>query len=202
MANIKLIEHYGDTGITLHLRVLRLSDSWLLDPVDGLFKAAPATPFSPMSEDGTRKGEYALSEGREEWEDGEYTFAVRRQTGEDPAYTDPVVGCGRFSIRDDREVVLDVNPSTRLPENDARLDNLDTAVSTRLASLDYEAPDNMGINAVREAVTLLRKHATNRMTEADNCDGTRTFTYFDDDGTTPVLAYSYRTAEKTREKAT
>lgn len=184
MANVKLIEHYGDTGLSLHLRLLRLSDYWLLDPGDGVFKTAPEMPFSPMPEDGTRKGEYALSESREEWEDGEYTFAVRRQAGEDPAYTDPVVGCGKFSIKDDREVVLDVNPSTRL------------------ASMEYEPPDNLGISVVREAVTILRKHATNRITEADNGDGTKTFTYFDDDGTTPVLTYSYRTAEKTREKAT
>ncbi|MBZ0220680.1 MAG: hypothetical protein K8I01_09650 [Candidatus Methylomirabilis sp.] len=186
----------------MRVRVLRLADGHLLDANDGTFKAAPSMPFSLMDEDGTRKGEYSLTENRQEWQDGEYTFAVRRQTGEAPAYTDPVVGFGEFSIKDDREVVLDVNPSTRLPENDARLDNLDAAVSTRLASVDYELPDNTGINAIRDAVTLLRKHATNRMTEADNGDGTKTFTYFDDDGITPVLTYSYRTAEKTREKAT
>lgn len=183
MANTKRLEHYGEAGQVLHSRVLRVSDSCILDPADGTFKAAPPTPFCPMPEHETRKGEYVLDEGREAWEDGRYTFAVRRQTGANPAYADPVVGSGEFYIKGDAEVVLDVNPSTRL------------------GAADYAEPDNGTIAAVNAAVTLLRKHATNRMTEADNGDGTKTFTYFDDDGTTPVLTYSYIAAEKTREKA-
>lgn len=202
MANAKRIEHYCETGLVLHARVLKLSDGHLLDADDGTFKASPSTPFSPMPEHDTRKGEYVLDESRVAWEDGKYTFAVRRQAGEAAAYDDPVVGCGGFSIKYDTEVVLDVNPSTRLRADDSRLENLDAAVSSRLASAEYAPPDNAALAAVHEAVTLLRKHATNRMTEADNGDGTKTFTYFDDDGTTPVLAYSYKTAERTREKAT
>ncbi len=202
MANAKRIEHYGETGLALHVRVLRLSDGHLLDADDGTFKASPIDPFSIMGEDGTRKGEYVLGESRAAWDDGRYSFSIRRQAGEAAAYDDPVVGCGGFSIKDDTEVVLDVKPSSRLQADDSRLENLDAAVSSRLASAEYAPPDNAALAAVHEAVTLLRKHATNRMTEADNGDGTKTFTYFDDDGTTPVLAYSYKTAEKTREKAT
>ena len=40
-------------------------------------------------------------------------------------------------------------PTNPLLSTDARLDNLDAAISTRLASSGYTAPDNVGITAIK-----------------------------------------------------
>ncbi len=64
-----------------------------------------------------------------------------------------------------------------------RLSLLDTAISSRLSSGSYTAPDNTSVD-------LLRKALTNRLEAAPGNPGT--LILFDDDGVTPLLTWATR----------
>lgn len=53
-----------------------------------------------------------------------------------------------------------------------------------------------------EDFAVFFKWLKNKMVRTDNLDGTITYVYYDDDGTTPLLTYVYTTATETRAKAT
>jgi len=131
MATKKLI-HTDTTGWTVYLICVRQSDGYLLDDSDGNFAAAPADPYVALTEHSTVKGRYAKDESRQVWTDGSYDLIFYRQLGGSPApSTDIVIGNGEMYVVDDAETVLDANPSTRL------------------AAVDYTAPDNASITAIQ-----------------------------------------------------
>lgn len=152
----------GETGLTVYCIARRESDGYRLNDADGAFASNPADPYLSLTEDTVIKGLYEVSEARTVWDDERYTFTFYSQAGGSPApVSDAVIGSGEMYVKDDTEVVLDVNPSTRLPANDARLDNLDAAVSSRLAAADYTAPYNAGIETLESASAFLVACITN-----------------------------------------
>jgi hypothetical protein len=65
-------------------------------------------------------------------------------------------------------------------------DNVDAAVSSRLAASSYTAPDNAGIAEARIDAAKARKALTNRAVVSGD---RRTVTIYDDDGTTPLFQF-------------
>lgn len=60
------------TGATVYTMVIRVSDGYFLNDADGSFAAAPADPYLSLTEHGTAKGYYTVSESRLTWTDGLY----------------------------------------------------------------------------------------------------------------------------------
>jgi len=102
----KITIDWSETGKTVYCIVRREADGYLLSDADGAFANAPADPFIALTEDGTIKGRYELSESRAVWSDGSYTVAIYKQAGGSPApASDTIIGSGQMSIVSDAEVV-------------------------------------------------------------------------------------------------
>ena len=86
MANVKKLGTTKIlTGATAYCIVRREVDGYLLDDADGLsFAAAPADPFLSLTEDGTIKGLYEVSESRAAWDQGWYKVFFYTQAGGSP----------------------------------------------------------------------------------------------------------------------
>ncbi len=89
MANVKKLGTVKiATGATVYCIIRREVDGYLLDDADGAFANAPADPFNEMTEDGTIKGLYEISESRTAWEPGWYTVYFYAQAGGSPVPVD------------------------------------------------------------------------------------------------------------------
>lgn len=192
MANTKtMIGPSPETALTSYVMVERRADGYLLDDDNGTFTNTPVDPHVPATEDATRKGMYQLDESRTVWNNGEYVFTFYKQTGGSPApVSDTIIGTGELWILSDAEVVVDDPANFK-----ADVSNLDVAVSTRLATAGYTAPDNA-------TLTLVSKWIQNRLVVADNGDGTKTVILYGDDSATPLKTWTHTTATGVRTKAT
>ena len=86
MSNVKILGTAKiATGVTVYCIVRREVDGYLLDDSDGSFGSGPADPYLSLTEDGTIKGLYEVSESRETWEPGWYTAFFYTQSGGSPA---------------------------------------------------------------------------------------------------------------------
>lgn len=192
MANTKtFILDWSETGQTVYFICVRAADSFRLDDGDGDFATSPADPYISWTEDSVLKGRYSLSESRVAWDNGLYTYAVYKQAGGSPApVSDTIIGTGELWILSDVEVVVDDPANFK-----ADVSNLDVAVSTRLATAGYTAPDNA-------TLTLVSKWVQNKLVVTDNGDGTKTVVLYDDDNVTPLKTWTHTTATGVRTKAT
>ncbi|HBG45849.1 MAG TPA: hypothetical protein DDW94_02560 [Deltaproteobacteria bacterium] len=181
---IKSIIHTGITGWTAYVIVIREVDGYILDGSDGSFAATPAVPYLFLSEHATVKGRYEMSESRQAWMDGRYTVAVYKQSGGSPSpASDTIIGSGEMVIKDDAEVVLDVNPSTRL------------------ATSGYTAPDNAGIATLLTYSVAMSKWKNNKLARTAVNGTVETWVLYDDDNVTPLLTWTHDTVAVTRNKA-
>jgi hypothetical protein len=108
MANTKLLIALAPTGKTVYIMVKQELTGHYLENTGGsagTFVASPSSPYVPMSEDGTIKQKYNLSESRSVWADGPYSGFVYQQLGGSPApTTDIVVTNGQIQILSDLPV--------------------------------------------------------------------------------------------------
>jgi len=68
-------------------------------------------------------------------------------------------------------VAVGAIPTNPLLTDDARLDNLDATIGSRLADADYTAPDNTGIAAAEAAALAAQSAAVDAETAAESVDG-------------------------------
>ena len=97
----KTIIIYGSTGVTYKCIIRRRSDGYLMDPTDGVFKAAASivgTTRLSLAEDANTPGYHVVTEARALWLDGLYDVAVY-----EGVYTDAVGGYD-MKVKDDAEV--------------------------------------------------------------------------------------------------
>ena len=96
---------WSETGKTVYCIIRREIDGYYLNDADGAFADAPADPYVALTEDGTIKGLYELSESRAAWNDGYYFWFTYRQTGVTrvPA-SDMLIYAYKMSILGDAEV--------------------------------------------------------------------------------------------------
>lgn len=107
MANVKVLGTSRiSTGQTVYCIVRRESDGYLLNDADGSFGAAPADPYLSLSEHGTIKGLYEVSESRAAWEPDRYMAYFYYQAGGSPApASDSLADEASFFVVGDRIVV-------------------------------------------------------------------------------------------------
>ena len=102
----KITLDWSETGKTTYCIIRREADGYYCNDANGTFANAPADPYISLTEDGTIKGRYELSESREVWNDGSYTIAIYKQAGGSPApASDTIIGSGEMSIVSDVEVI-------------------------------------------------------------------------------------------------
>lgn len=124
----RLIFDYPATGLITYGIIRREDDNYLMDDADGSFAVNPVDPYVAFSENGIIKGRYERDEARQIWADGVYTVVLYKQLGGSPTPSaDTLIGNGELVIKDDQETYRDV------------------MISSRLAAIDYTAPDNAGI---------------------------------------------------------
>lgn len=186
------------TGASPTIKIRSRATGYILDWSDDTFKAGGGSfPTSVMQEmDATNfQGYYRKIFTMTGWSDGWYVAATSYTPATYPA--DPKQnGSIEFKVQDG--LVVDDYNATNL---DMAVSAVNTNVLTRLPTASYTAPDNAGIASISTIVTLLRKHATNKMVEVDNGNRTKTFTVYDNDNTTAILAYTYNVDTLTRVKA-
>lgn len=86
MANVKKLSTAKIvTGSTVYCIIRREVDGYLLNDADGAFANAPADPYDELTEDGTIKGLFEISESRTAWEPGYYKVFFFKQSGGGPA---------------------------------------------------------------------------------------------------------------------
>lgn len=86
MANVKKLSTAKIvTGSTVYCIIRREVDGYYLNDADGAFANAPADPYDELTEDGTIKGLYEISESRTAWEPGWYKVFFYKQAGGSPA---------------------------------------------------------------------------------------------------------------------
>lgn len=103
-AATKHIFTLSTTAANVYAIVRRLSDDFLLDDADGVFKAGtPADPYISLTENGVEKGVYELSESRTVWTDNRYRVTFYKRSGGAPApATDaPPIGVVEYAISGD-----------------------------------------------------------------------------------------------------
>ena len=137
MANVKkLIAPWSETAITTYVIIRREADGYLLNDADGAFANAPADPYVSLTEHGTLKGIYELSESRTVWNDGRYTATVYKQAGGSPVpASDRVIGTADVYIASDLEVVVDASTSAVVSEvnaNETKIDAIKAKTDTIL----------------------------------------------------------------------
>lgn len=104
MAATKHFFTLSTTAANLYAIVRRLSDSFLLDDADGVFKAGtPADPYISLTENAVEKGVYELSENRALWTDDRYRITFYKRVGgaPAPAADAPPVGVLEYAISGD-----------------------------------------------------------------------------------------------------
>jgi hypothetical protein len=138
MASKEIKIGYTETGITAYCIIKREADGFLLDDADGAFVNAPADPYLSLSEHGTIKGLYEVSESRTVWNDGRYSILAYKQSGGSPVpASDFIIGNGDMYALDDAEVVLDDSVATIT----AKTDSLTFTGTDVQATLDGEKVD-------------------------------------------------------------
>lgn len=85
MANAKKFQLAYPTGRTIYAIIVRHADDYRINDADGAFASAPADPYITVTENGTLKGLYELSENRAAWADGSYSILFYEQLGGSPA---------------------------------------------------------------------------------------------------------------------
>lgn len=104
MAGVKHFFTLTTTAANVYAIARRLSDSFLLDDADGVFKTGtPADPYISLAENAVEKGVYELSESRTVWADGRYRITFYKRVGGAPApATDaPPIGVLEYAISGD-----------------------------------------------------------------------------------------------------
>jgi len=101
----KISQPWSETGKTVYTIIRREADLYLINDASGAFANAPADPYILLTEDGTIKGLYELSEARAAWNDGNYFIFIYRQTGATPVpASDMMIGSSKMEIVSDTEV--------------------------------------------------------------------------------------------------
>lgn len=83
----------------------------------------------------------------------------------------------------------------------ATLQNVYDLTLTRLASLDYAAPDNAAISAVHTLLRDVEKWKNNKLACTAMSGTVETWVLYDDDGATPLLTWTHNLSTRTRNKA-
>lgn len=83
------------------------------------------------------------------------------------------------------QATVDAIPTNPLLTNDARLDNLDATISSRLADADYTAPDNAGISSIESTVDEILDIEGGRWKIESN-----QMIFYKADGTTEVMRFN------------
>ncbi len=103
----KISQPWSETGKTVYCIIRIEADGYYLNDADGAFANAPADPYVALTEDGTIKGLYELSESRTAWADGDYFVFVYRQTGAGPVpASDMMIGYSVMTILSDAEATV------------------------------------------------------------------------------------------------
>lgn len=104
MPNVKtLIQPALQSGATVVFVIKQRSTGYMLDNVDGVYRATPATKYIPATEDVDMAGRYVLNESRTAWADDDYDWMTYYQTS-GPVYTQ--FGAGELETLNDLEVTL------------------------------------------------------------------------------------------------
>ena len=77
--------HKSDAAFYVVIR--RETDGYFLNDADGAFASGPSDPYLALTENGTLKGLYEVTESRAIWNDGYYMIAVYEQAGGSPSLT-------------------------------------------------------------------------------------------------------------------
>lgn len=86
MAAVKHLFTLSATAANIYVIVRRLSDNFLLDDADGVFKGGtPADPYVSLAENGVEKGVYEVSENRTVWTNDRYRVTFYKRVGGAPA---------------------------------------------------------------------------------------------------------------------
>jgi hypothetical protein len=137
MAAAKHLFTLSTTAANIYAVVRRLSDSYLLDDADGVFKTGtPADPYISLTENAVEKGVYEVSETRTVWTDGRYRVTFYKRVGGAPApVTDaPPIGVLEYAVSGDALVFEQTQNNTLLYLRGAML-GLNKQVTAQGASI-------------------------------------------------------------------
>lgn len=109
MPGAKVFQVGGVAAGSVYAMVKRLADGYYLNDATGAFVSpAPVDPYIALTEDGSMRGVYSLSESRAAWNNGLYRIVFYRQVGGAPA---PVTDAPPLAVQDIAvlgDVVMDV----------------------------------------------------------------------------------------------
>ena len=168
------------TAASPTVKIRQRETGYLLDWSDNTYKAAGGTtPSTTMTELNAADfpGYYSVAINVSNWSDG-YYIAATTYSGS-PSQN----GNTEFLVKGGQ--VADSYNSAKL----------DVAVSTRLATVNYIAPDNDGIAA-------MSKWKNNKLARTSVVGNLETWVLYEDNNTTPALTWTNNTTTRTRTKAT
>ena len=94
-----------------------------------------------------------------------------------------------------------VDTVSAIIKDGATLQNIYDLTMTRLAALDYIAPDNAGTAAIQNLLQGIEKWKNNKLARTAVAGKVETWVLYDDDGTTALLTWTHDTSTMTRNRA-
>lgn len=106
MAFAKRIITKAAASSNVYAMITRMADGYRINDATGDFSNAPADPYVAMTEDGTERGVYVLSESRFAWLDGKYRVTTYRRGGgaESPVADAPPIDTYEIVLSGDQVV--------------------------------------------------------------------------------------------------